>query len=200
MTHRRGNNPKVFVLSPCSQQVPIKKSRIRIFHGLIIRSSTPSFFRDPSLLNDAAPIPRSSKSSSRLSGTLPDAVDALAIGFALLPTAPRRAFSRRERCGDFAPAVLAVAHTSCAEHRPGAGAVSAGDCCKMSEAETPVPPVGSVTVRFSREVRPIDRRPRRASCLHPHRCRANPPSGRMRGRLSRTRAHPEGKRLHDVFP
>jgi hypothetical protein len=48
-----------------------------------------------------------------LSGTLPDAVDALAIGFAL-PTAPRRAFSRRGRFGDFAPAVLAVARASSA--------------------------------------------------------------------------------------
>ena len=70
----------------------------------------------------------------------------------------------------------------------------------FGEAGTPVLPVGSVTVRFTREVRPIDRRPRRASA-----------STRMRvggthravecaaDRIARART-PSESAFHDVFP
>jgi len=187
----RGNNPKVFcllALTGCRQEIAhlyLSRTDYLFVDRRFLTVRRFVFVTPCDDLHDARRY-RFHEVEFSFERDASDAVDALAIGLAL-PTAPRRAFSRRGRFGDVAPAVLAVARASSAEHRPGAGVVSAGDS-QMSEAGTPVSPAGTVTVRFSREVRPIDRRPRRASCLHPHRCRANPPSGRMRGRLSRTRA------------
>ena len=70
----------------------------------------------------------------------------------------------------------------------------------FGEAGTPVLPVGSVTVRFTRQVRPIDRRPRRASAST--RMRASGGTHRAvecaADRIARARAH--RAKAHDVFP